>query len=78
MSMPCSRISSMHFASSQSSWRYSAIKEDRSCQPLGANEAIGYKRRKFDNEVSDIEMTFDLIGGETQEQSWGILKKEAS
>jgi NADPH:quinone reductase-like Zn-dependent oxidoreductase len=42
---------------------------------LGADEVIDYKARHFENEVHDIDMVFDLIGGETQEKSWGVLRK---
>jgi NADPH:quinone reductase-like Zn-dependent oxidoreductase len=42
---------------------------------LGADEVIDYKKQKFENEVRDVDMVFDLIGGETEDRSWGVLKK---
>jgi NADPH:quinone reductase-like Zn-dependent oxidoreductase len=42
---------------------------------LGADEVIDYKKQQFENTVSGIDMVFDLIGGETQERSWTVLKK---
>ena len=42
---------------------------------LGADEVINYKKQRFENEIRDVDMVFDLIGGETQDRSWGVLKK---
>jgi NADPH:quinone reductase-like Zn-dependent oxidoreductase len=42
---------------------------------LGADEAIDYKATRFEDVVKDIDLVFDLIGGETQERSWAVLKK---
>jgi NADPH:quinone reductase-like Zn-dependent oxidoreductase len=32
---------------------------------------INYKAQHFDKELRDLDMVFDLIGGETQDKSWG-------
>jgi NADPH:quinone reductase-like Zn-dependent oxidoreductase len=42
---------------------------------LGADEVIDYKRQRFDDIVHDIDMVFDLIGGETQERSFRVLRE---
>ena len=42
---------------------------------LGAAEAIDYKAERFEDRARDIDMVFDLIGGETQERSWSVLKR---
>ena len=42
---------------------------------LGADEVIDYTKQPFEKEVKDVDMVFDLIGGETQDRSWDILKK---
>jgi NADPH:quinone reductase-like Zn-dependent oxidoreductase len=42
---------------------------------LGADEVIDYKKQRFENKVRDVDMVFDLIGGETEDRSWGVLKK---
>ena len=42
---------------------------------LGADQVIDYKKQRFEDEVSQIDMVYDLIGGETQERSWQVLKK---
>jgi NADPH:quinone reductase-like Zn-dependent oxidoreductase len=42
---------------------------------LGADEVIDHKKQQFENKVQDVDMVFDLIGGETEDRSWGVLKK---
>jgi NADPH:quinone reductase-like Zn-dependent oxidoreductase len=42
---------------------------------LGADEAIDYKNLRFEDIVRDVDMVFDLVGGETQERSWQVLKR---
>jgi NADPH:quinone reductase-like Zn-dependent oxidoreductase len=42
---------------------------------LGADKVIDYKKERFEAEVGDVDLVFDLIGGETQERSWAILKR---
>src|SRR4051812_20026021 len=41
---------------------------------LGADEAIDYRVSRFENEVQDVDVIFDAVGGETLERSWGVLK----
>ena len=42
---------------------------------LGADEVIDYKVEKFEDRVSELDMVYDLVGGETQERSFGVLKR---
>jgi NADPH:quinone reductase-like Zn-dependent oxidoreductase len=42
---------------------------------LGADEVIDYRRMKFEDIVDDVDVVLDLIGGDTQERSWQVLKK---
>jgi NADPH:quinone reductase-like Zn-dependent oxidoreductase len=44
-------------------------------QQLGADEVIDYQKKRFDDFVSNVDIVLDVIGGETQERSWKILKK---
>jgi NADPH:quinone reductase-like Zn-dependent oxidoreductase len=44
-------------------------------QELGADLVIDYKKQRFEDEASDLDMVFDLIDGETRERSWQLLKK---
>jgi NADPH:quinone reductase-like Zn-dependent oxidoreductase len=41
---------------------------------LGADQVIDYKTQRFEDEVRDVDMVFDLVGGDTQERSWAVLK----
>jgi NADPH:quinone reductase-like Zn-dependent oxidoreductase len=42
---------------------------------IGADEVVDYKRQKFEDMVREVDVVFDLIGGETRERSWPVLKK---
>ncbi|HEY4365619.1 MAG TPA: NADP-dependent oxidoreductase [Steroidobacteraceae bacterium] len=42
---------------------------------IGADVVIDYKLQRFENEVRDVDLVLDLIGGETQERSWAVLKR---
>ncbi len=42
---------------------------------LGADTVIDYKTQKFEEELSDYDLVFDIIGGETMEKSFKVLKK---
>ena len=42
---------------------------------LGAAEAIDYKTARFEDRARDMDMVFDLIGGETQDRSWSVLRR---
>jgi NADPH:quinone reductase-like Zn-dependent oxidoreductase len=42
---------------------------------LGADEVVDYQATRFEDAVRDVDVVLDLIGGETQERSWKVLKK---
>lgn len=42
---------------------------------LGADVVIDYKTERFEDQAQDLDMVLDLIGGETRERSWGLLKR---
>jgi NADPH:quinone reductase-like Zn-dependent oxidoreductase len=42
---------------------------------LGADQAIDYKTETFEDRLADIDLVYDLIGGETQERSFKVLKQ---
>jgi NADPH:quinone reductase-like Zn-dependent oxidoreductase len=42
---------------------------------LGADEVINYKIEKFENKVKEVDLVFDLIGGDTQKRSLNVIKK---
>lgn len=41
---------------------------------LGVDEAIDYSSVAFDEIIKDVDVVLDLIGGETQERSWKVMK----
>jgi NADPH:quinone reductase-like Zn-dependent oxidoreductase len=41
---------------------------------LGANQVIDYKAARFEEEVRDIDVVFDTVGGDTLRRSWVLLK----
>jgi NADPH:quinone reductase-like Zn-dependent oxidoreductase len=42
---------------------------------LGADEVIDYHRTRFESVARGVDVVLDLIGGDTQERSWQVLKK---
>jgi NADPH:quinone reductase-like Zn-dependent oxidoreductase len=42
---------------------------------LGADVVIDYKTERFEDHAADLDLIFDLIGGETRERSWPLLKR---
>jgi NADPH:quinone reductase-like Zn-dependent oxidoreductase len=41
---------------------------------LGADQVIDYKTQRFEDVVGEVDMVFDLVGGESHERSWNVLK----
>ncbi|WP_245496927.1 NADP-dependent oxidoreductase [Rhizobium leguminosarum] len=41
---------------------------------LGADQVIDYRSEKFEDLVEAVDLVFDLIGGETQERSFSVIK----
>ena len=41
---------------------------------LGVDQGIDYKKQRFEEEIADVDLVVDLIGGETQDRSWEIIK----
>ena len=42
---------------------------------LGADELIDYRTTRFEDVVKDVDIVLDTLGGDTQQRSWGVLKK---
>jgi NADPH:quinone reductase-like Zn-dependent oxidoreductase len=42
---------------------------------IGADQAIDYKTEKFEDRLSDTDLVYDLIAGNTQERSFQVLKQ---
>lgn len=45
---------------------------------LGADVAIDYKTQKFQDELSDYDLVFDMLGGETMTESFKVLKRDGT
>ena len=41
---------------------------------LGADIVIDYETERFEDKATDMDVVFDLIGGETQARSWAVLR----
>ncbi len=41
---------------------------------LGADEVIDYRSTRFQERLKDLDVVFDTVGGEVQEDSWSVLK----
>jgi NADPH:quinone reductase-like Zn-dependent oxidoreductase len=42
---------------------------------LGTDQVIDYDAQRFDEVVKDMDVVFDLVGGEIQDRSWAVLRK---
>lgn len=42
---------------------------------IGADVAIDYRQEHFEDIAQDIDVVLDLIGGETQDRSWAVLRE---
>lgn len=69
-----------HFAVQLARWRGAEVIATCSAEDmefvrrLGASQAIDYHAERFEDLVSDVDLVFDLVGGETQDRSWTVLK----
>jgi NADPH:quinone reductase-like Zn-dependent oxidoreductase len=41
---------------------------------VGADQAIDYRSTAFESVATDVDLVLDLVGGETQQRSFGVLK----
>jgi NADPH:quinone reductase-like Zn-dependent oxidoreductase len=42
---------------------------------LGANEIIDYTTTRFEEVVHDVDLVFDMVGGDTLQRSWQVVKQ---
>jgi NADPH:quinone reductase-like Zn-dependent oxidoreductase len=42
---------------------------------LGADVVVDHETLRFEDETGEVDVVFDLVGGETQERSWQVLKR---
>ena len=43
---------------------------------LGADEILDYHTQNFENGLGQVDVVFDLVGGDTLKRSWGLLKPD--
>jgi NADPH:quinone reductase-like Zn-dependent oxidoreductase len=44
-------------------------------ESLGADRVVDYHAERFEDVVHDADLVYDLVGGETQDRSWRVLKR---
>jgi NADPH:quinone reductase-like Zn-dependent oxidoreductase len=44
-------------------------------QSLGIDNVIDYKTQNFEDAVCDVDLVCDMVGGQTQERSWNVLRR---
>jgi NADPH:quinone reductase-like Zn-dependent oxidoreductase len=70
-----------HFAVQLAKWKGAYVfatastKNQDLLRKLGVDEPIDYTQQRFEDIARDVDLVLDLIGGETQERSWSVLKK---
>jgi NADPH:quinone reductase-like Zn-dependent oxidoreductase len=70
-----------HFAVQFAKWKGARVIGTASAEnasflgDLGVAEVIDYKATRFEEAVREVDVVFDLIGGDTQRRSWQVLKK---
>ena len=52
-----------------------AAKDHNFLYELGASNVIDYTHERFEEQVKDVDVVLDTIGGETQERSWSVLRR---
>jgi NADPH:quinone reductase-like Zn-dependent oxidoreductase len=67
------------FAVQLASWRGASVIATSSARDadlvkaLGAKRVIDYRSERFEQVVSDLDLVFDTVGGDTWERSWEVL-----
>jgi NADPH:quinone reductase-like Zn-dependent oxidoreductase len=66
----------IQFAKAKGAWVATTVSADdvEMARRLGADQTIDYKHQKFEDEVKDIDLVYDLIAGDTQRRSFAVLK----
>jgi len=70
-----------HFAVQLAKWKAAHVvatastKNQELLRRLRADETIDYTTQKFEDVARKMDIVLDTVGGETQERSWGVLKK---
>ncbi len=68
------------FAVQLAKWKGSEVigtassKNQTFLKKLGVDQAIDYTAKSFEKEVAKVDLVVDLIGGDTQNKSWSVIK----
>lgn len=52
-----------------------SAKDTQLVMSLGAQQVIDYKKEQFEQQVSDVDVVLDCIGGDVQGRSWQVLRR---
>lgn len=70
-----------HFAVQLAKWKGAYViatastRNQELLREIGVDEPIDYTSQRFEQAATDVDVVLDIIGGETQERSWEVLKK---
>jgi NADPH:quinone reductase-like Zn-dependent oxidoreductase len=70
-----------HFALQLAKWKGAKVIGTASAQnagflqELGADRVIDYQTTRFEDEVREVDVVLDTLGGDVQQRSWQVLKK---
>jgi NADPH:quinone reductase-like Zn-dependent oxidoreductase len=67
----------IQFAKARGAWVATTVssRDADFARSLGADLAIDYKGDKFETMVGKVDLVYDLIGGETQDRSFDVIKR---
>jgi NADPH:quinone reductase-like Zn-dependent oxidoreductase len=67
---------SIQLAKAKGAWVATTVSEKdvEFVRGLGADQIVDYKKQKFEDEVNDVDLVYDLIAGEVQERSFQVVK----
>ncbi len=51
-----------------------SARDEQLVKGLGADRVIDYKTQRFEDAVTDVDVVFDTVGGDSQRRSWKVLK----
>ena len=70
-----------HFAVQFAKWKGAHViatastKNQQLLRQIGVTQPIDYTTQRFEQVATDVDVVLDTIGGDTQERSWEVLKK---
>jgi NADPH:quinone reductase-like Zn-dependent oxidoreductase len=70
-----------HLAIQLAKWKGAVViatastKNQQLLRQIGVDHPIDYTTQRFEQVATDVDVVLDTIGGDTQERSWGVLKK---